>query len=118
MKLLRSIYPSLVWLGFIWTLSSTPSDNLPTFKILGFDKLAHTFVYFVFGLLVYIWMKAHKITGVRRLFAFAILILLATADEYHQNYIPGRSVVVYDLMANLLGLALATLYFRFSRKSG
>jgi len=106
-KLLRSAYPSLLWLCVIWTLSSIPSKDLPSFNILGFDKLAHTCVYFILGMLINLWMKPRGLKTYQVIFVYALLLLSATADEFHQYYIPGRSVVVYDLMANCAGLALA-----------
>jgi len=109
MKLLRSIYPSLAWLGMIWTLSSLPSSSIPSFQVVGFDKLAHIFVYGILGILINPWLRARKFSRSQVIFIYSMLILLASADEYHQNYIPGRSVMVYDLMANLIGLGLGSL---------
>lgn len=109
MRLFRSIYPSLAWLGLIWTMSSLPSSNIPSFKIVGFDKLAHICVYFILGILINSWLRARKFTRSQVFFFYCILIFLASADEFHQTYIPGRSVTVYDQMANLIGLGLASL---------
>lgn len=107
MRYLRSLYPSLIWILLIWTLSSLPSQNLPSVKILGFDKLAHFGIYFVWGLLVNLWLGSQRYRVERILFIYCLMFLIAAADEAHQRYIPGRTVVVYDLIANSLGLLVA-----------
>lgn len=105
--LVSKIGLSALWLLFIWTLSSLPSDDLPGIQIISADKLAHIGVYLVLGLLVNNCLKHAKsgVTGIN--LVYALLLLNAALDEAHQKYIPGRSVSVYDLMANTLGLAFA-----------
>lgn len=121
MKWFKTIYPSLLWLAFIWILSSLPSKSLPSFNILGFDKLEHITIYAILGILFSTWRKNknslqesdtdnhYKNSSL----LFMVLLLLAGLDEYHQIWIPGRSVSIYDLFANALGLSLG---FWVSRK--
>ena len=116
MKLFGTIYPALFWLAVIWMLSSLPTTSLPSIQIMGFDKLAHMGVYFILGLLCNLWLKRKSFTGVQTLFFYSVLILLATADEAHQAFIPGRDVSGYDLLANTLGLVLAACLPRLIRK--
>jgi VanZ family protein len=40
---------------------------------------------------------------------FAIMWISAALDEYHQRFIPGRSVSIYDFYANSVGLIIAFL---------
>ncbi len=106
MKLRSSIFPALAWLAIIWLMSSLPSKELPSIRIIGFDKLAHISVYAILGFLCNSWMKSRKLSRVEYILVYALLLLSAAADEYHQNFIPGRSVTVYDLMANTIGLLI------------
>ncbi len=106
MKLKGSLLPALVWMACIWVMSSIPSRDIPSIKLIGFDKLAHVSVYAILGLLVNSWLKARKLTRLSAIIVYAVLILTATFDEYHQYYIPGRSVSVYDLFANTTGLLI------------
>ena len=111
MKQIRSIYPGLIWLCIIWIISSIPSHSLPTVKILGFDKLAHIFVYSLLGVLLNPWLKTKNLKKPQLILIYCLLLLLAAADEYHQTYIPGRSVSGYDLMANAGGLCLGLFFY-------
>jgi VanZ family protein len=112
MKKIKPVYyylATLCWWAAIWTASSIPTNKLPSINILGWDKLAHTGVYFVLALLV---NKSMKLLGVSRKKAvWVYLVLLATAalDEAHQAFIPGRRVTVWDFAANGTGLALGFL---------
>ena len=101
---------SLVWLLLIWTLSSLPSNDLPGLKILSIDKVAHLGIYLILGLLVNGVLKSIKAGRITISLVYAILLLNAALDETHQQFIPGRSVSIYDLMANSLGLVLAYLW--------
>lgn len=98
------ILAPILWLCAIWGLSSIPSDSLNTPKILGFDKLAHIGVYCVLGLLINRAFKGRKVSAPMRFLVYALLLLNAAIDEYHQKFIPGRSVSGWDLLANSIGI--------------
>lgn len=101
---------SLVWLILIWTLSSLPSHDLPGLKIISIDKVAHLGIYLILGILVNGVLTSIKAGKPTISLVYAILLLNAALDEAHQQYIPGRSVSIYDLMANSLGLCLALMW--------
>lgn len=101
---------SLVWLILIWTLSSLPSHDLPGLKIISIDKVAHLGIYLILGILVDGVLTSIKAGKPTISLVYAILLLNAALDEAHQQYIPGRSVSIYDLMANSLGLCLALMW--------
>lgn len=102
---LSLISAPLLWLTLIWTLSSIPGRDLQLGKILSMDKLAHWGIYLILCLLVNRMAKGLglKRKSVRTM--YLALILSAALDEYHQTYIPGRSVTVFDFFANALGIA-------------
>ncbi|HPN40601.1 MAG TPA: VanZ family protein [Candidatus Cloacimonadota bacterium] len=102
-----SLVLTLLWWALIWILSSVPSDDLPSLQIFSSDKLAHIGVYFVLGLLVNSWLKTRQIKASKRSLIYLALLCSALLDEYHQTFIPGRSVSIYDFLANALGLGFA-----------
>ena len=111
MKFLRTIYPTLIWFCLIWILSSLPSQHIPSVNIAFFDKLEHIGVYAVLSCLLGYWLsfKDWKLTIV--ILIYLVLLLLAGLDEYHQTYIPGREVSLYDFMANSAGIIIGFLFF-------
>lgn len=82
-----------------------------------FRKSAHFFAYLVLGLLL---VKALLRNGVafRRamLWAFALSVLYAASDEFHQLFIPGRSGEVRDVLIDSTGAATGLLGYWFSAK--
>lgn len=103
---------TLAWLAVIWILSSIPSTDLPSVKILGFDKVSHFGVYFFLGLLLNRWLKKRGYSRQTVALIYALLLLNAALDEWHQILIPGRSVSLWDLSANFLGVLAARLTLR------
>jgi len=97
----------LGWMSLIWVLSSLPSEDLPSIQVIGVDKVAHILVYLIWGIFGAIYLKQIQAKCGLSSLIFALMFLLAALDEYHQEFIPGRQVSIYDLLANWLGLLLA-----------
>lgn len=110
MKSKYRMVPAGLWLCLIWTLSSLPAKEIPVVSILGFDKVEHIGIYCILMILVAYGLKGKSLPMGSKALIFSLFILSAAADEYHQTYIPGRSVSVYDLMANSIGITLGTLF--------
>ena len=112
MKAKHYLILMLAWMALIWILSSLPSDNLPSIDIWGIDKLAHLGIYLVWGVLAVLYLLKRQASAGVVCISFAIMLIIAALDEFHQHYIPGRQVSLYDLLANASGLVLAfILYF-------
>lgn len=80
------------------------------------DKVAHMVIYAGFGVLLYFTLKNSQYMRLKdHAFIFAILIGTAygASDEFHQYFVPGRSMSIWDLLADSIGLALAqaVVYF-------
>lgn len=101
-------------MGTIFLLSHQPGDSLhlPTFP--GADKLAHLVAYATLAVTV-LWFLGKQ--GAERLSATALLtvcicVLYGISDEFHQSFIPYRSVSGLDIVADTAGAALiAALWF-------
>jgi len=91
------------WVAFTLTLTSIPNPNFgPLFS--GADKVAHFGCYSVAGFLFVLWrMESGKgaVAAVLRAVFFAAL--LGAVDEFHQQWIPGRSMEFFDWVADLAG---------------
>ncbi len=97
------------WAGLIFWLSSSPDarggagllDLVPWG-----DKLAHATAFGVLGAFLYL-------ASGRAGLAFALSVLYGVSDELHQMFVPGRSVDVFDLLADALGAAAFVLLVRY-----
>jgi len=95
---------AIAWAGVIYYLSSQPGIDTPLL-FPGQDKLFHLIA---FGLLGFLLMGSMKTTssGYRTGQVWLIAALVATygvLDEFHQYFVPGRSVEVYDALADATG---------------
>ncbi len=107
--------PAFLWAVFILVLTSYPRIELPETRIIGFDKIGHAGIYFIFTLLIIRAVFRYRLSLVRRAMKKSLLIalLFAIFDEVHQMFIPGRFADIYDACADLTGIVLAQLIFYF-----
>jgi VanZ family protein len=114
--------PAIVWALFIFFASSVPSGKLPKFFHYVNDKLIHTVVFLVFGLLVYRALQPigsrNKFNWSRICISVAVVVLYGITDEFHQHFVPGRTVDIMDAFADTLGgiLSAFVVYFASIRK--
>lgn len=108
----RRWVPPLVWAGAVLVATSIPNPQLPA-GVDQLDKVAHFAMYGVLA-----WLLARALTRGRAAARAIVVTLLAVAafgaaDEWHQQFIPGRSSDVADWMADVsgatFGAALAAL---------
>ncbi len=92
-----------VWVVFTLTLTSIPNPQFgPTFQ--GADKVAHFGFYGAAGFLFVLWrMESGKGAAVAGLCAVFFAALLGAVDEFHQQWIPGRSMEFFDWVADFAG---------------
>jgi len=95
---------TIVWAGIIFYLSSKSAIDTPSL-FPGQDKLFHLLV---FGVLAFFGMGAMKPTtsGYRSSqvwFTVVLVALYGLLDEFHQYYVPGRTVELYDFLADAAG---------------
>lgn len=104
----RRWLPPLLWAGVIIFATSMPSDVVPQ-QVTTFDKAAHFSMYAVLaGLLT---RHLSELTTRWRAAAAAVAIAVAfgAVDEWHQQYIPGRSTELADWHADSMGAATGAL---------
>ena len=80
------------------------SEQVPRWPY--FDKLLHLIAYGILAALVCRAFKTIESMHLRRLRLFLTGVLVTTlyglSDEWHQSFVPGRSAVVDDLLADLV----------------
>jgi VanZ family protein len=105
--------PVLAYVSVIFALSAQPHLQSPLHFANG-DKVAHASEYLLLGLLLVRALRA-TLRVSRPLFAAMIAIGLVVAvgasDEYFQSFVPGRQCDIFDLLADLLGGAIAQLVY-------
>jgi VanZ family protein len=92
-------------MGLIFYLSAQPDLPQPHvgWADLVISSGAHSFV---FGVLAVLWARA---LGERRhalILAFALTMLYALTDEFHQAFVPGRHPDLWDLVCDGFGAVL------------
>ncbi len=103
--------------GIIFFLSSKPMTEFPEVPFPFADKIVHIFLYAFFGFLFCRAITAKpysSIWHIRNWVAVIVTALLALAygmtDEYHQSFVPSRSVEGLDLLADTLGGGLGAIF--------
>ena len=101
----RRWWPPVIWLGAILTATSLPSSVLPDARIRFADKGVHFFMYGVLALLLARAMQNPPQTTRFRVVMAAFLLVCAfgALDEWHQQYIQGRSTEFADWIADTIG---------------
>lgn len=102
----------MLWAAFILLLTSVPGADIPRVSFLSFhslDKLVHGTMYAIFA-----WLATHSLVRAGRPLRQAIFVVLmgiaifGALDEWHQQFIPGRSMDLFDWTADLSGALIGT----------
>jgi len=98
-----------------------PQESFPESKLLSYDKLAHIGVFALFsGLLLFGGLKT-KFLGKTKtsmlIRSLTISIVYSAGLEFLQNFSPGRSTDLYDLIANVVGAIFGVLVFYIFNKN-
>lgn len=118
----RYQFPAILWAVFIFVASSIPAHKLPKFALMISDKVIHASIFCVLGLLVYRALeprvKADFFSWRRLMLAVAAVVIYGFIDEFHQSFVPGRSVDIRDASADAVGGVVAgiVLYLASFRK--
>lgn len=102
--------PPVLWLALILVGTSWPSISVGP-DDLGFDKVAHFTAYTVLSALCL--RSTLRPREWSTIFAvIAGVALLGAVDEWHQSFIPGRSMSLFDWFADALGATVGALTVR------
>lgn len=97
--------PSVIWGAVILVLTSLPGSALPHGPdIPGADKVVHGALYGMLGFLAGRALTGERVAVWVR--TAVVIAGLAAADEWHQQWIPGRSADAFDWVADVAGATL------------
>lgn len=111
----RRWLPTLLWAIAITFVSSIPDLDTTVARLEGCDIIAHFVEYFIFGWALRYWSRDGRPGFLVGGIAFAAF------DEFHQRYVPGREMSLWDLIADAAGvtvgfLVMGAIYKRRARK--
>jgi len=110
----------LVWPDFFLQTEAECAAILNTITFC-LRKAAHMALYFILAALL-LW-AVRKWPDPQRLAAYVVLLcaVLASLDEFHQTFVPGRSGQFRDVLIDLAGvgffLLLRTVYLKVARRT-
>ena len=112
------VYSPILWALFILALSIGPGANFPEMNLFEPDKLAHLFVY---GVLVYLALRAYK--SVKELSLRIIIVIISSSALYgllleivQKTFFPHRFFEWGDVIANTVGSILGWIIFSYFNK--
>ena len=99
--------PAFLWAVLIFVSSSIPSERMPNFTFVRFDKAIHFTIYFLFAFFTYRALRYQNryplLSRHALLFTVLLIALYGASDEFHQYFVPGRQADVFDLLADTMG---------------
>lgn len=114
--------PGIAYMALIFYLSSRSSFGMLSYIPIS-DKLVHFVLYA--GLASSLFIGAYK-APLTQYFSpywlvFLIAILYGISDEFHQGFVPNRSVDIRDWLADVsgaaFGLIIIAFYFKLRRQT-
>lgn len=114
MNLAFRIVPMATVMGTIFLLSHQPGDTLHLPMFPGSDKVAHMVAYATLALTVpwFLGKRGLEQKKTTLLWTVCFCLLYGISDEFHQSFIPHRSVSGWDVVADVTGAAvIAALWF-------
>ena len=115
--------PVVLWMSFIFSLSSVPGGRLPQVQPPQFNKTVHQTVHFfeysILGALLvraFLRSKSNKISLGLLLGAVAVALLFGLSDEWHQSFTPGRTCKLDDVLLDVASSISGILLFLISAR--
>ena len=113
-KFLKYWLPVILYAGLIFFLSSLPGEDIPSLFFYQ-DLVFHIVEYALFAFLLQRAIKGYR-PGWKALlrfsWVFAIALIYAASDEFHQSFVPARVASWYDIAYDTFGILLSQLIYR------
>jgi VanZ family protein len=112
--------PVLIWMGFIFVLSSIPGSTIARVEFPDAHLIAHSLL---FGMLSYLGYRAFKHQHYSRfigefslLFSLFLVMLYGASDEYHQSFTPGRTEELKDFFIDVAAAIVVLIFITIVEK--
>ena len=102
-------------MAVIFSLSSIHGSDLPEVGVPNIDKAAHIAEYLILGfLLIRAVSGSSQNISLAKIIVSVIIIASSYAifDEWHQQFIPGRTCDIFDFMADFIGANIGILLYK------
>ena len=96
----------------IYYVSSLPQIPYIHSTFAWYDKVLHIIAYFIFGISLLLAFVPYKKTSLQKKLIISIIIgaFYGATDEYHQYFVIGRSSEIADLIADIIGISLSSIF--------
>jgi VanZ family protein len=112
--------PPFLWMSVIFVLSSMPGSKYRNIFFPHADIVAHTLLYFV---LCALWARAleaqDRFPLIKKHFLFFAVVIgtiFGATDEYHQSFVPRRSMTIEDWLTDIAGCLLLVGLYMLTKK--
>ena len=116
----KYLVAALAWAVLILVLTLTPGKSVPDLTLFDYDKLGHAGIFLIqsYLLIMGFYKKSPGREGIHKyaIIGCTLAILYGFLIEFMQNFIPGRSMEVYDAVANIIGSFFGLVLFYFHNK--
>ncbi len=104
--------PAAIYYSLIFLISSK-DFNVPI-DIRLIDKSAHFVEFAILSFLLSLGFFHASALSIRMkiILSFLVALGLGALDEFHQYFVPGREVEIFDVLADALGAACGVLVYR------
>lgn len=116
-KFIKYWLPVLICMGLIFYASSIPGSDIPScfpFQ----DIIFHLFIYLMLGFFYARALKnIYANIALPKVIFFTVIfgVIYGIADEFHQSFVPYRSVSGLDLFIDGIGVFIGSALYRWPR---
>ena len=114
MKFLKYTLPVIIWMIFIFYISSLSHPPTPGPGVSYFGEFTHFTEYFILSILLLRMFNGYKFKN-GLLLSILISILYGLTDEIHQLFVPYRAFEIKDLIIDSLGASVILIKLLFKR---
>lgn len=94
----------------IYYVSSLPQIPYLHSTFALYDKVLHIIAYFIFGISLLLAFIPYKNITEKLIISIIIGVFYGATDEYHQYFVIGRSSEIADLIADIIGISLSSIF--------